>query len=387
MVSVVVFFLILGLLVLIHEFGHFIAAKKNGVRVEEFGFGFPPRLFGKKIGDTVYSINAVPLGGFVKLYGEEYHEISPSLQRPKFSQHSQAFVTKKPLVKSFIILAGVMMNALLGVTIYYSLLAFNGFQSDPLPLIKPYRFRFGTQEGRVVATNITKDSPAEKAVIQAEDIVQRYRIGTSAWAQITSSSELINVIKSSPGVLVTLDLENVKDGSKKNVSLIPVYNTELKRAIIGVNLLDTMVLKYETPRQKLLSGFMHSYNVLSYNYSTVGELFKVAVKEKSLEPVSNTVSGPIGIFSIVDEIVRTSGAKMVKNVLSIMAILSLSLAAMNVLPLPALDGGRMVFIICEWVTGRPLHKKIEQYVNFGGMAFLIGLGILVSINDVMRLFK
>jgi len=187
--------------------------------------------------------------------------------------------------------------------------------------------------------------------------------------------------------LVTLDLENVKDGSKKNVSLIPVYNTELKRAIIGVNLLDTMVLKYETPRQKLLSGFMHSYNVLSYNYSTVGELFKVAVKEKSLEPVSNTVSGPIGIFSIVDEIVRTSGAKMVKNVLSIMAILSLSLAAMNVLPLPALDGGRMVFIICEWVTGRPLHKKIEQYVNFGGMAFLIGLGILVSINDVMRLFK
>ena len=387
MVSVVVFFLILGLLVLIHEFGHFIAAKKNGVRVEEFGFGFPPRLLGKKIGDTVYSINAVPLGGFVKLYGEEYHEISPSLQRPKFSQHSQAFVTKKPWVKSFIILAGVMMNALLGVTIYYSLLAFNGFQSDPLPLIKPYRFRFGTQEGRVVATNITKDSPAEKAGIQAEDIVQRYRIGTSAWAQITSSSELINVIKSSPGVLVTLDLDNVKDGSKKNVSLIPVYNTELKRAIIGVNLLDTMVLKYETPRQKLLSGFMHSYNVLSYNYSTVGELFKVAVKEKSLEPVSNTVSGPIGIFSIVDEIVRTSGAKMVKNVLSIMAILSLSLAAMNVLPLPALDGGRMVFIICEWVTGRPLHKKIEQYVNFGGMAFLIGLGILVSINDVMRLFK
>lgn len=387
MISVVLFFLILGLLVLIHEFGHFIVAKKSGVRVEEFGFGFPPRLWGKKIGDTIYSINAIPLGGFVKLFGEEYNELPQPPQSPQHSKYSQAFVNKKPWIKTFIILAGVIMNAALGVTIYYSLLSFNTFQSDPLPLLKPYQFRFGTQEGRVVATNISKGSPAEKAGIKVEDIVQRYRIGTSPWTQITSSSELISIIKSSPGISVSLDLENVKNGSKKMVSLIPVYNPELKRAIIGVNLLDTVVLKYQTPKQRLFSGFMHSYNILAYNYSTIGDLFKIAVKEKSLEPVSHTVSGPIGIFSIVDELVKTSGEKLIKNVLNIMAILSLSLAAMNVLPLPALDGGRLVFIIYEWVTGRPIHKKIEQYINLGGFALLIGLGILVSINDVMRLFK
>lgn len=381
MISVVLFFLILGLLVLIHEFGHFIVAKKSGVRVEEFGFGFPPRLWGKKIGDTIYSINAIPLGGFVKLFGEEYEEVAGRKKSP------EAFVYKKPWIKTLIILAGVIMNAALGVTIYYSLLSFNAFQSEPLPLLKPYQFRFGTQEGRVIATNISKDSPAEKAGIKVEDIVQRYRIGTSPWTQITSSSVLINIIKSSPGISVSLDLENVKNGSKKIVSLIPVYYPELKRAIIGVNLLDTVVLKYQTPKQRLFSGFMHSYNILAYNYSTIGDLFKIAVKEKSLEPVSHTVSGPIGIFSIVDELVKTSGEKLVKNVLNIMAILSLSLAAMNVLPLPALDGGRLVFIIYEWVTGRPIHKKIEQYINLGGFVLLIGLGILVSINDVMRIFK
>lgn len=387
MFSFILFFLILGLLVLIHEFGHFIVAKKSGVRVEEFGFGFPPRLWGKKIGDTIYSVNAIPLGGFVKLFGEEYNELPQSPKSPKSTQYSQAFVYKKPWIKTLIILAGVIMNAALGITIYYSLLTVSHFQSEPLPLLRPYHFRFGTQEGRVIATNITKDSPAAKAGIQVEDIVQRYRIGASPWTQITSSSELINLIKLSPGVLVSLDLENVKNGSKKMVSLIPVYNAELKRAIIGVNLLDTVILKYETPKQKLLSGFMHSYNILSYNYSTIGDLFKVAVKNKSFEPVSQTVSGPIGIFSIVDELVKTSGEKLVKNVLNIMAILSLSLAAMNVLPLPALDGGRLVFIIYEWITGRPIHKKIEQYINLGGFVLLIALGILVSINDVKRLFK
>ncbi|MBI4973769.1 site-2 protease family protein [Candidatus Roizmanbacteria bacterium] len=381
MFSFILFFLILGLLVLIHEFGHFIVAKKSGVRVEEFGFGFPPRLWGKKVGDTIYSVNAIPLGGFVKLYGEEYEEVAGQ------KKNSSSFVYKKPWVKTLIILAGVIMNAVLGVSIYYSLLTLNHFQSDPLPLLKPYHFRFGTQEGRVIATNITSNSPAAKAGIQVEDIVQKFQIGSAPWKQITSSSELINIIKSSPGVVVSLDLENVRNGKKNIISVVPIYNAELKRAIIGVNLLDTVVLKYETPKQKLLSGFMHSYNVLSYNYSTIGELFKVAVKSKSFEPVSQTVSGPIGIFSIVDQIVKTSGEKMIKNILNIMAILSLSLAAMNVLPLPALDGGRLVFIIYEWITGRPIHKKIEQYINLGGFVLLIGLGILVSINDVMRLFR
>ena len=158
MISVVIFILILGFLVLIHEFGHFIVAK-SGVRVEEFGFGFPPRLWGKKIGDTIYSVNAIPLGGFVA-FGEEYNELPQSPKSPKSPLPAEALriggakvailpclCLQKPWIKTLIILAGVIMNAALGITIYYSLLTVNHFQSEPLPLLRPYHFRFGTQEG------------------------------------------------------------------------------------------------------------------------------------------------------------------------------------------------------------------------------------------------
>lgn len=357
--------------------------------VEEFGFGFPPRLWGKKIGETIYSINAIPLGGFVKLFGEEYQEIHGKSAKPSLKK--RAFVYKKPPVKAIIILAGVFMNAILGITIYYFLLSMNGFQSDPMPLIKPYKFRFGTQEGRVVATNITKDSPAFKAGFTVEDIIERYQVDIvpkeKNWKQITSASEMINAIKASGGKTVYFDVENVRNGKRQTIPVVPYYNKELKRAIIGVNLLDTVILKYVTPKQKFLSGFMHSYNVLTYNYSTIGELFKIAVKEKTLSPVSQTVSGPIGIYSVVNDVIKTSGTKLLKNMLNIIGLLSLSLAAMNILPLPALDGGRLVFVLYEWITGKQVNKKFEQYVNLFGFLALISLGILVSINDVLRLLK
>src|SRR3989339_196917 len=382
MISLIIFFLILGLLVLIHEFGHFIAAKKSGVLVEEFGIGFPPRLWGKKVGETLYSINALPLGGFVRLYGEEYDEMTDGK-----SLKNKAFVYKHPSKKVLIVLAGVLMNTILGVSIYYSLLSINRFQSDPIPLITPYKFRFGTQEGRVVTTNILKDSPAEKGGLSVEDIILRYQVSetqnTAKWVSVRSSQEFINAIKVSLGKNVYLEVENIRNGNRKIVSVTPYYNKELKRAVIGINLLDTVVLKYNTFTQKSLSGFMHSYNILSYNFSTIGELVKIAFKEKSFSPVSHTVSGPIGIYSVVNDVVQTSGEKLIKNILNIVGLLSLSLAFMNVLPLPALDGGRLIFVIYEWVSGKRVNKTFEKYVNLIGFFSLILLGILVSINDVV----
>ncbi|MFA5136834.1 MAG: M50 family metallopeptidase [Patescibacteria group bacterium] len=391
--SLILFVIIIAVLVLIHELGHFIAAKKSGILVEEFGFGFPPRIWGKKIGETTYSINAIPLGGFVKLFGEEYEEIEnvPTKQSLSVSLKKRAFIYKKPIVKTVVILAGVIMNTVLGVTIYYTLLGFNRFQSDPIPLISPYNFRFGTQEGRVIAIHIAPESPAAKAGISVEDTILRYRLNgikqEAKWHSITSASSLIDTIKSSADSEVLLETENVRNGVKKIVPVVPYYNKELKRAIIGVNLLDAVVLKYQTPRQKILSGFMHSYNLLAYNYTTIGRLFQIAVKDKTLEPVSQTVSGPVGIYSIVNEIIQTSGEKLVKNILNVVGLLSLSLAAMNILPLPALDGGRLVFIIYEWIAGKPVNKNFERYVNLIGFFALISIGILVSINDIMRLLR
>ncbi len=381
--SLVLFILILSFLVLIHEFGHFIMAKKNGIKVEEFAIGFPPRLFAIKRGETTYTINIFPLGGFVKLFGEEYQELKGAP-----SEKDRAFAFKKPYQKALVVAAGVFMNLLFGVVILYGIIASNGFRSDPLPLIFPHHFTFGAQEGRVIATNLTKGSPAEKAGIKPEDIISSYSINSdNKITHLTSAQQLINMIKSSPGKTIYLETINLKDGATKTIPVVPQYNAKLKRAIIGVSLIDGVVISYEKPVDKVLSGFMHSYNVLEYNFSVIGQLIGIAVKEKSANAVSGAVAGPVGIYGVVNDMVQTSGAQLVKNILNLMALLSLSLGVMNILPFPALDGGRMVFVIYEWISGKQVNKKVENITNVAGFVFLMGLAVLVSINDIMRLFR
>lgn len=395
MISLIIFILILSFLVLIHEFGHFIMAKLNGVRVEEFAIGFPPRLFTIKYGETNYSINIFPLGGYVKLFGEEYQEVeSAKIQAPNSNSTkkdrvlSKAFAFKKPYQKALIVAAGVVMNLVFGVLILYGLLAYNGFKSEPLPLIFPHHFTFGTQEGRVIATNLVKGSPAEKAGIKPEDIISSYSIEFENTTSIlTSANQLIAMIKKSPGKKIYLETVNLKDGKIKTIAVVPQYNKELKRAIIGVNLIDGIVLSYTNPTDKLFSGMMHSYNILEYNFSVIGQLISLSVKEKTTAPVSGAVSGPIGIYGVINDMVQSSGEMIVKNLLNLMALLSLSLGVMNILPFPALDGGRMVFVVYEWITGKAVHKKVENITNIAGFLFLMGLAVLVSINDIMRLFR
>ena len=388
MISLILFILILSFLVLIHEFGHFIVAKKCGIKVEEFAIGFPPRLFAVKRGETTYTINVFPLGGFVRLFGEEYQEMGAESGKQKDKSFSRAFVFKKPYQKALVVAAGVCMNLLFGVVILYGIIAFNGFKSDPLPLLFPHHFTFGTQEGRIIATNLSKGSPAEKAGIKPEDIISSYSIGPeNTIIHLTSASQLIDMIKKSPGKEILLETINLKDGVIKTVPIVPQYNTELKRAIIGVSLIDGVVISYEKPLDKALSGFMHSYNLLEYNFSAIGSLIGMAVKEKSAALVSGAVAGPVGIYGVVNDMVNTSGAQIVKNVLNLMALLSLSLGVMNMLPFPALDGGRMVFIMYEWISGKQVNKRVENITNVGGFVFLMGLAVLVSINDIMRLFR
>lgn len=381
-IPLILFLVILSFLVLIHELGHFISAKKNGIRVDEFGIGFPPKLFGIKRGETEYTVNALPLGGFVRLFGEEYGEVKDP------NSKSRAFAYKKPHQKALVVAAGVIINLLFGVALMYGLLMTQGYKSDPLPLLFPHTFKFGIQEGRVMATHLVKGSPAEKAGILPEDIISSYAINDSTTSKnISSAQELIQIIKSSSGKSVHLQTVNAKNGTTKTVTVVPEYNKELKRAIIGVNLIDALVLSYQAPHEKVLSGFLHSYNVLEYNYAAVAELVGISFKQKSAAPVSSAVSGPIGIYTVVQDMVKTSGAQLARNIINLMALLSLSLGVMNILPFPALDGGRMVFVIYEWVTKKQVDKRVENITNLVGFVMLMGLAVLVSINDILRLIK
>ena len=126
---------------------------------------------------------------------------------------------------------------------------------------------------------------------------------------------------------------------------------------------------------------------MEYNFSAIGGLIGIAMKEKSMTPVSGAVAGPVGIYGVINDMVQTSGAQLVKNILNLMALLSLSLGVMNILPFPALDGGRMVFVIYEWITKKQVNQSVENITNVAGFTFLIGMAVLVSINDILRLFR
>lgn len=384
--TLLIFIIILAILVLIHEFGHFIAAKKSGVLVEEFAFGFPPRIFSVKIGETEYSLNLLPIGGYVKVYGEEYHE-EKGMADMKLK--NRAFIYKKPWQKAVIIVAGVIMNILLGAGIYYFLLSSNNFTSEPFTMFKPYDFTFGSQKNQVIVGAVVDKSPAAKAGMKFGDIIEEATLADEQGQsiQIKESKNLIEYISKGENKKVVLKTKNLETGKVKSVTVEPKFNEKLKRAVIGVNLADIASISYTTPTEKVFSGFMHSYNVVSYSASVMKYFVSTAVKEKSLEPVSDTVSGPVGIYSVVSDVVNAKDGRFFYNLLNIIALLSLSLATINILPFPALDGGRMVFVVYEWLTGKRANEKIERYVNLVGIIVLLSLTVVVTINDIMKFFR
>lgn len=384
--SLLIFFIILSFLILIHELGHFLAAKKNGVRVEEFGLGLPPRLFGKKIGETIYSLNLLPIGGFVKLFGEEQYELEGKKEK-KQELKKVAFIYKKPWQKTIIILAGVFMNLLAGIIIFYITLSLNNFQSTSIPLITKTKFTFGQENKKVIIANVNKNSPAFNAGIKPEDVVLGYKINGNEWKNIDSASEFINIVKNTKDQLISFKLQNNKNGEEKIITVKPVYNQDLKRYIIGVNVMDIVILNYQKPVDKIFAGIFHSYNLMDYNLKIFGHLFSTAIKEKDTGTLTNSLSGPVGIFAVVDDTVKRSGQKLLINILELAGLISLSLALMNVLPFPALDGGRLIFVIYEWITGKQPNKNIEKYLNFFGFLILIGLAIFISINDIAKFFR
>jgi regulator of sigma E protease len=385
MIALILFLLVLGVLVFIHELGHFIAAKKNGVKVEEFGLGYPPRAWGKKVGETLYSLNIIPLGGFVKVFGEEYHEekkIDPE-------EKKRAFIYKKPWQKAVILVAGVTMNLILGVTIYYFLLGTNNFMSEPLPLIREYQFPFGEQQKNVLIAGVLEDTSAAEAGVTFGDVIYQIRVEGSDtygdWTEVSSAESLIDTINQSEGETVYLDVRNVRDNEEKVVTVVPQMNEELGRAVIGISLIESVTLVYQSTVQKLFAGFMHSYNILAYNFSTLGSLISMSFETRDISPVSQSVAGPVGIFSLVSEITSSSGEKLVRNLLDFTALLSISLAFMNILPIPVLDGGRLMLVIYEWIARKPVNPSIERKLNLAGLAILLTLIVLVTFNDIYRL--
>lgn len=377
MLAIIVLILILSFLVFIHEFGHFFVAKKSGVRVEEFGMGIPPKIWGKKVGETEYSLNLLPFGGFVKLTGEDAEgNISAALKDP------ENFLSKNAPTRAAIIVAGVVMNIIFAFAFYYMVFFINDFKSTLIPVYFDHKFRFG-EERRLttVVTGVEKDSPAFKAGINfAEAIIEVND------KPVYTAKEIREAISGKAGEDVRITLLDLRSQDKTRVlTVVPKLNSE-GSSQLGVLLGSVSTIYYRTPMQRLLAGPMHAYNMTSYTFSVFGNLIGASVKTRSVEPVSSGVSGPIGMFSVIREMLKTPGRDTVVNILDFIALLSLSLGVMNLLPIPALDGGRLVFVVIEMVTRKRLHPSKEATIHKIGMLLLLTLIILVSIKDVRTFF-
>ena len=344
-VTIIVFILILGLLIFVHEMGHFIAARLSGVKVEEFGMGFPPRLFAVRRGETVYSLNLIPLGGFCKLLGEE----DPSAPR--------SLASKRPLTRLFVLGAGPMMNAVLPIVLL------------TIAFMVPRQVVVGDVRIEEVAAN----SPAAEAGIEPGDTVLSIN-GHS----IQNIGDLIYDVHLSLGEETTLELE-AEDGSQKVVTLVPRWAPPEGEGPVGVAL--GMVNTYEVSESDPF------WEAVPKSATTLWETFALIrneVRSWFARGTAPQVGGPVAIFQITGE----ANAAGPSYLLQFAAFLSINLAIINLLPLPALDGGRIVFVLLEVVRrGKRVSPRTEGLVHLVGFMMLIGLILVITYFDILRAIR
>jgi len=354
--TIIVFIIILGILVLIHELGHFIAAKKQGIMVEEFGFGYPPRLFGIKKGETLYSINLIPIGGFVKLHGEEYGESD----KKKLFIKERAFSYKKPWQKSLVVVAGAVSNFILG----WVLISFLFIQGIPAPTDK------------VFIEQVQKNSPAAQAGIKEKDTVIKISNNSQQFS-IKSTNDFISLTKKFAGEKIVLTI--IRNDQEKKISIVPRKNPPSGQGPLGITITNFVEKKYPW-YQAPFYGLIEAFNITRM---IVVEIIKTLLLLISFKKPSVDITGPIGIARFTGQAIKFGS----NAIMELVALLSLNLAVINLLPFPALDGGHLVLNLYEWITRKRVNKTFEKYLNFFGFLLLLTLVVLISINDIIKIYK
>lgn len=397
--TAIVFLLILSVLVLIHEAGHFFVAKRLGIKVEEFGFGLPllPKIFSFKRGETEYSIYPALIGGFVKLYGEDEAGAGrvslsgkdPTSLKLRGASEERAFYSRPVWQRAIVVVAGVVMNTLLAVVIYYIFMFVGNFKTE-LPVYPPDvqvpKFFLVDQKvnTKVIIGEVAKGSPAEKAGIASIS-----QIVSVNGVRVEKMDYFLNVIKANKGKKITLEWLDLKTNKKFTSIVVPRINPPKNEGALGVSFFpsQTVGMNYQSNTQKLFSGFTHPTNLMIYNYVILKKLVVTSIQHKNVDLLSQGVSGPIGIANIVGVVMDIPNLKdKVLELLNLAGILSISLAFFNVLPIPGLDGGRLSFILVEGIFGVKMSPKVEGIVNSIGMAFLFLLIILITYKDIAQLF-
>lgn len=342
-ITIVAFVVVLIVLVLVHELGHFFSAKACGVKVEELGIGFPPRLLGVKRGETVYSINAIPLGGFCKMAGEEDPDIDRSL------------ASKSIGARVLVLSAGSLMNFIF-----------------PLILLSiAFMVPYNAVSGQVMVDEVSQGSPAAYAGIEAGDTILKVND-----KNIYSTTDLARSIQLKLGEEVTVLVEH-SDATTEEFQVVPRWRPPAEEGAIGVaiSMEDAVTVKRSYPFWEAIPK-----GVVAGIESLV--LFKNGIISMLIGAAPAGVAGPVGIAQLTGDAARAG----ISNLLEFAAFLSINLAIINILPLPALDGGRIVFVLAEWVRrGKRILPRTEGIIHLIGFALLIAFLVAVTYQDIIRI--
>jgi regulator of sigma E protease len=361
--GILLFFVVLFVLILVHEWGHFIVAKKTGMRVDEFGIGFPPKLFGIKKGETEYTFNALPIGGFVRIWGENYDEARPD----ESVDNTRSFSARPKWAQALVLVAGVTMNVLFAwflFTVTYL-----------VGVATPVDEATATPAAELYVTNVIADSPA--AVLPVGAIITEVAYGEEVVTKPTPAV-FTETIQRAGAVPVTISYRE-KD-EDKSVVLTPrqaVIIDHPDRYAVGASLALVEIKQYGLVAA-ITEGFRATWEGL---VSISVGLWTLLSQAFMGEADFSQVAGPVGIVGMVGD----AASYGITALLIFTAIISLNLAVINLLPFPALDGGRLVFVVIEAVTKKRIPPEWAGRMNLVGFALLMLLMIVVTYNDIVRL--
>ncbi|MBI5306079.1 RIP metalloprotease RseP [Candidatus Wolfebacteria bacterium] len=341
-IGIIFVIIFLSILIVAHELGHFLAARKFGLLVEEFGFGLPSKkLWSKKIGETLYSVNLLPFGGFVKIFGED----GSNLEELPEEKRKRNFAGLKIWQRAIIISAGVIFNFALGW------------------IIMSFIFFIGVPKA-ILITDIAKNSPAQEIGLKLGDKIIGFE----------NTKDAIKFINENRGKEIEIKIGR---GQKElNLKTIPRENPPAGQGALGISLADVGFDK-KNLFSSLWEGLKTSFELSAMIFKA---LFELIIKAVSGQGSFDSLSGPVGIVKITNQV----GQLGFIYLLQLLALISLNLAALNIFPFPALDGGRLIFLAIEKIKGSPIKPKTEKIVNSLGLIFLMGLMIVITIKDIAK---
>ena len=358
--SIVLFIVILSVLVIAHELGHFWVARKAGIRVEEFGLGYPPRarkLFHRN--GTDFTLNWLPFGGFVKIFGEDgSEEISPE-------QRKESFGAKPRYIQALVLIAGVLMNFLVGWLLIAGLYAFGThiIFDDTIPA----RYLSNTH---IIIESVVPGSPADLGQLREGDVINTLSYADNSQTLSKYTPEVLtDFVRGSNGAELAFNV--TRDGEPLTIDVTP-QNTS-GHFMVGISPGLTGYVQMN-PFAAIIEGFHSSFVLVQQTVSGLAGLFthKVSIDD---------VSGPVGMVALVGDATRLG----FEYVILFATIITLSLAVINLVPFPALDGGRLLFVVIEAIMRRPIPAKITNTINTIGFFLLIALMLFVTYHDIVKL--